>query len=94
MISSLLTKAVKSLRFTYKKYKNHVKDSLCPTEKHYGHLSQDCLCCMHSDFIFVSERCHTGEIYLQLVEVYKACVITWKQLWIWCSAFCNSTYNR
>lgn len=60
MISSLLTKATKSLRSTYKKYKNHVKDSLCSTEKHYGQLSQDCLCCMHSDFIFVSERCHTG----------------------------------
>jgi len=31
-----------------------------------------------------------GEIYLQLVGVYKACVITWEELWIWCSAFYNS----
>jgi hypothetical protein len=45
---------------------------------------------MHIDFIFVSERCRTGGNLLQLVEVYKACVITWKELWIWCSAFYNS----
>jgi len=62
MICSVSTKATKSLCSTYKNYKNHVKDGLCPTEKQYAHLSQDCAAwrSMHSDFIFVSERCHIG----------------------------------
>ena len=78
----------------YKNYKNHDKDSLCPTEKQYGHLNQDCLCCFEEHAVLISFLSVKGvmlvEIYLQLVEVYKAYVITWKQLWIWCSAFCNS----
>jgi hypothetical protein len=30
------------------------------------------------------------DIYWQLVEEYKACVVMWKKLWTWCSAFCDS----
>jgi len=30
------------------------------------------------------------EIIGQFMEVCRACVASWKQLWIWCSAFDNS----
>ena len=46
MICSMLTKAIKSMCSAYKNDKSHVKGSLCPTEKQYGHLSQECLYCM------------------------------------------------
>ena len=63
MICSLLTKAIKSLCSKYKNYKNHVKDSLAPLRNSMDTTFR-IVCAawrnMHSDFIFVSERCHTG----------------------------------
>jgi hypothetical protein len=33
------------------------------------------------------------EIHHHLVEVYKAQVILWKQMWMWCSSFDNDRTN-